>query len=286
MFDTIDAARTFLKGTRDRGETADAAPAAKALSALKTAAVDAGNEARAKELWCLEETLDAQQTYIQAFKSIREGSYYEGWCALERAEITLHYLRRHFLDHWKEFSLDFVEAHVERWQGVFPYNNFGSPEILEHEKECTICNQKIQIRNHCGHIAGEVYGGELALRRITKADFLGFAIMVKRPVQKYSVLFLSDPETGKKIDQYNYSVVEFVARRVVNPFHGWTYTITKQRHSHERFAHVADDDGCPCGSSRLYRECCRPEAGVLRPHVDIRFSVKPPAGLPNSAYSY
>lgn len=286
MFDSTEAARTFLKGVRHRDPTADTAPAADALRALKKAAVDAGDEARAKELWCLEETLKAQNDYMQAFESIRAGDYYQGWCALERAEIALHYLRRHFLDQWKEFSLDFIELHIERWQGVFPYNNFGSPEILEHEKECTICNQKIQIRNHCGHIAGEIYGGELALRRITKADFLGFAIMVKRPVQKYSVIFLSDRETGEKADQYNYAVVEFVARRVVNPFHGWTATVTKRRHPHERFAHVGEDDACPCESGRAYRECCRPEAGVLRPHIEIGFSVKPPAGLPSSAYSY
>ena len=214
MFDSIDSVRSFLTAVKERDHSQSTASAAEAIREIKKRAVSDGDDQKAKELWCLEETLKAQSTYVQAFGCIRHGDYYRGWCALEQAEITLHHMRQHFHQQWPDYSLDFVEKHIERWQSVYPYKYFISPEILAHEKECTVCNRKMAIRNHCGHIVGEIYGGEIALRRITNGDVLGIAIMVEKPVQKYSVLFLTDSETGSRADKYNYAVVEFVARRV------------------------------------------------------------------------
>lgn len=66
-----------------------------ALSTLKQARVDAGNQDKAKEIWCLEEILSIQQSYLQSFRKMKSGEYYDAWCTLERAEISLGFLDHH-----------------------------------------------------------------------------------------------------------------------------------------------------------------------------------------------
>ena len=285
MAEPADDLEGYLRSYATRKAEDDAQTVTVALSGLKLRAVDAGDESSAKHYWCLEETLKAQQLYIQAFDELKRREFYQGWCTLERAEIVLHYLRRHFAHRFEEFGLNYVDQHVERWQAVFPYKHFISPEFVEHEKECTICDAQISIRKHCGHEPGEVYGGELALRRVTNMEFVGMAMMVKKPVQKYSVLFLCDPESGKRVDHHNYAVIEFIAQRLADPFHAWDYKLTSRRWPHGRFLDVLEHEDCPCESGAPYRDCCRQESGVLQPHFEIEFTVPPPKGLAMSALS-
>jgi hypothetical protein len=158
-----------------------------------------------------------------------------------------------------------------------------SPEILELEKICNICEKPISIRNPCGHRVGEIYNGELCIRIVTKVKLLAMA-MVDSPIQKYSVPFLSDEKTGKSIDHYNYSLVKFLADRLQSPFHEWDVSWTKVRHPHSKFRSVGQDDPCPCESGKKYKECCLPEEGVLRPHCQFHLSVLPQPGLSDFEY--
>ena len=169
-----------------------------------------------------------------------------------------------------------VNKHVEQFQSLFPYKVFASPGMLVKEKVCSICGDPISIRNPCGHEVGEIYDGEMCLRRITEAEVLEVSL-VETPGHKYAVAFASSSESGGGIkDQYNYAAVRYVIDGLRSPFDAWDLERTKRRHPHSRYYHVTQDEDCPCESGKTYEECCLSESGVLRPHLNIIFSVPPP----------
>jgi hypothetical protein len=98
---------------------------------------------------------------------------------------------------------------------------------------------------------------------------------VKTPLQKYSVPFLVDDKTGKVTDHYDYSLIRYLARRWREPFHNWTAEWSKRRMPHARFGNVGRNDPCPCESGLKYKKCCALEDGVLRPHCEFVFEVRP-----------
>jgi hypothetical protein len=244
------------------------------LSKLKETAVEKQDQVQAKEIWILEQILIIQEAYVVAFNQMRSGKYYEGWCSLEKVELGILFLERHFKELTDEYFLTFIKKHLGQYQGLYPYKIFMSPEILEEEKVCSICKNPISIRDFCGHRVGEIYDGKICLREVTKMQFLGVAL-VESPVQKYSVPFISDPKTGKTVDHYNYGPVAYVVDKLESPFHNWDIQWTKRRQPHSKFKDVGRNDKCPCESGNKYKECCLKESGVIRPHCDIIFSVMP-----------
>jgi hypothetical protein len=251
------------------------------LADEKRRAVAQGDESLARHLWCLETVLGIQSTYQLAFTAIKRQHFYNAWCALERCEIDLANLEHHFSHEWDRFWMRFINDHVERWQSLFPYKLFVSPEIVELEKLCSICKRPITIRNTCGHMVGEIYGGELCFRIVSQAKAMAMAI-VRTPVQKYSVGFPTDPKTGHRVDTYDYRLVRYASDRLESAFHGWEVTWTKRHHPHSRYRHVGRNDPCPCESGRKYKKCCLTAPGVVRPHVEFGFSVPPPGRDPST----
>jgi hypothetical protein len=103
---------------------------------------------------------------------------------------------------------------------------------------------------------------------------------VEKPFQKYSVLFLGDPKTGKPYDHYDYGIVQYALSAIQDPFDGWDVVHTKRILPHSRFSYVGRNDRCPCGSGRKYKKCCGPGEGVLCHHEEFHFEVPPPPGIP------
>lgn len=244
------------------------------LSDLKKDAVFKDDQDQAKYLWCLETTLKIIDIYLESFILLKSKEFYKAWCKLEEIEIKFNNLRKHFSSRLKDFHIDFIIRIVEQYQSLYPYKIFASTEFLEIEKKCNICDQIIDIRNNCGHRVGEIYNGEWCIRIVTDIEILGISAVTK-PVHKYSVLFLTDPETGNQVDQYDYDLVNWVVERLENPFDNWKINWTKIRHPHTYFKHINDNDDCLCESGKTYLECCKNEDGVLRPHCEIYFSKKP-----------
>lgn len=283
---SLDDVRAALQSVPGTGK-APLHDVAESLQWLKREAVAKGDEVGAKCLWCLEQVEAIQRRYVGAFEELKSEKYYEAWCSLEQVELKLHFLGPHggdFFGDGDQYSLPFIRQHTAQFQSLYPYAVFISPEIIEIEKKCTICGQIIAIRRPCGHRVGEVYKGELCGRIVSKSKFVGTAF-VRSPVQKYSVPFLVDPKTRETIDQYDYSLVRYVARRLASPFHGWRYELKKARHPHERFRDVGRNDPCPCESGLKYKKCCLNEAGVLRPHYEFLFDVPPPKELMHIEFS-
>jgi len=252
---------------------------------VKARSVEQNDQHAAKLAWCYEQILTIQQKYLTAFKKMKDGLYYDAWSHLERVEIELHFLEPHFasVPEGDCYRIAFIEKHARQFQSLFPYKAFLSPAFLYLEKVCSICSNVVSIRNPCGHKKGEIYDGEMCAHEIRKGELLELSY-VTNPVQKYSVLFFTDPQTGKQIDHYDYQSVKYVIDGLRNPFDAWDVHWTKIRHPHSLFAHLGRNENCPCGSGRKYKNCCLRESGVLRPHVEILFSVPPPENLPRIVY--
>ncbi len=278
----IDDVREFLQGVANRTED-PSSDIASILAQHKSSMVSKGDDAGAKLIWRLEQALRAQNLYIGAYAAMKKRRFYRAWCELEKAEIAVDSLEPHEVDYWSDFRLDFIQEYIEKWQKLFPYKYFFSPEFLMLEKTCSVCRAKVSFRYPCGHRVGEIYRGEMCYRIVTEIKPLGAAI-VKNPAQKYSVLFLSDTESGEKRDQYNYGLVEYAVRAVRKPFDKWNATWTQRLQPHERFRHIGRNDPCPCGSNYKYKKCCLVEKGVLRPHLQFSFEKAPPADVPTTLY--
>jgi len=165
---------------------------------------------------------------------------------------------------------------VARYQKLFPYSWFFSPEIIELAKECTICGKVVRIRHPCGHRVGEIYDGVMCARRVTDFKFMGGAV-VQSPVQKYSVLFLNDPETKETKDHYDYSRVAYIVGLVESALELWDVTISQVRKPLSDFGKIGRNAPCPCRSKKKFKACCLPEGGILSNHY--QFSIHRGPGL-------
>jgi hypothetical protein len=272
-----DTARLVLSEVRDNWRDRDTSICRATLAAAKEAVLAGGEQEAATEIWCMEQALDTQDTFIDAFRLMKNGDFYNAWCVLEQVELTLGFLHPHLPNGWK-FGLDFISDKTTAIQKLYPYKFFFSPEFLEREKKCNICDAIVSIRQGCGHVVGEVYDGKMAIRIVTKMDILGIAA-VERPLQKYSVAFLHDPDSGKPRDHYDYTLPKYLSDRLADPFHDWAAELIKVRHPHSFFEHIGKYEPCPCESGIRYKFCCFKEAGVLRPHWQFTWAVQPPTHL-------
>jgi hypothetical protein len=274
---TLEQVIVYLESVAERPDAANSDQVAETLADLKARAVAEGDEQQAKRLWCLQTTLRIHTLYVQSFWQIKEGEFYRAWCDLEKIEIALASVERHLDTPLEDFSLASIKRWSEQWQSLFPYKVFLSPEMI-FRAECSICGLPIRPRHPCGHIVGEIYKGEPCYRVIKAIDqVLGIAF-VTNPVQKYSVVFMHDPVSGKSRDHYRYDAVKYAANALCDPFHDWEVELTTKRQPHSRFAGVGGNDKCPCDSGKVYKSCCLPETGVLRPHLQFSFFVQPPPG--------
>jgi hypothetical protein len=254
------------------------------LKTIKEVAVSNTDHDTAKLVWCYEQILNIQKNYLQGFGHLKSGKFYQAWCLFERVEIELHHLERHFPTSDNVFKLTLIDKQTRQFQSLYPYKYFLSPGYLILEASCSICERKRSIRNPCEHIIGEIYNGEMCCRKIGNAKLLETSL-VEKPAQKYSVPFTIDPETGEQVDHYDYSLVQYVTRGLREPFDEWESKWTQRRHPHSRYKHVGRNDQCPCESNKKYKKCCLNESGVLRPHLEIEFSIPPPEDLPPIMYT-
>lgn len=240
------------------------------LALEKKSAVAEGDDAGAKEVWCLECAIEAHSSYLFAYSELKKGRFYEGWCALERAEKTLDALFPHFEDRFVELGLQFVGQHVGRWQAIFPYKWFISPAILMKRVSCSVCRATLDPRRPCGHVMGEIYAGERCHRVIEDAEIIEVSF-VTDPVQKYSVplLWKKEGSAEKPRDMHNYDLVKTVAERVRSPYQEWYFRISKRLFPPREPPVVGE--ACPCGSDAKFENCCRDRGGILGNHFQFYF---------------
>jgi hypothetical protein len=279
----LSAPRTILKDHRAHVTPDDARRVLPLLETAKQQAVAQGDELQAKAAWCLRQVAKIQEHYLQAWEHLTSGAFYAAWCELDRCEIEIHHLDRHYKDVDTEYGLEFIRTQSKNLQAMYPYKWFLSPEILKKKVVCSICGATVTPRNPCPHRSGDIFGGEMAAREIVEMDVIGMAL-VTEPHQNYSVLFTGDPDSNGIRDQYDYALIRYVRRGLRSPWHGWTYSWTTRLQPHELFAHLGRTSPCPCDSGKQYEDCCWNKDGVPRPHCDIEFDVAPPRDLPSYEY--
>jgi hypothetical protein len=249
------------------------------VAASKKAAVAAGNQVEAKRFWIVEAVAHSQLIFEQAFALMKEYKFYDAWCKLEQCELTIKSLNRHFSDERRDLCrIGYIETMVERWQALYPYKVFFSPEFLKKRVECGICGAKVSLRNPCGHEKGQIYDGELCSHKITQGEFLSLSF-VEKPVQKYSVAFLGSKDGSGSPDHHDYKVVKYAIDRLASPYHGWRTQNETRTIPQSSLSHYLIDAHCPCGSGNEFSACCASKPQVVVPHLQFIFRVSPASEL-------
>ncbi|WGE71598.1 hypothetical protein NYR79_01640 [Actinobacillus equuli subsp. haemolyticus] len=219
------------------------------------------NELLANELWHLKTLFLAQNDYLRFLDLLLEKSYYQAWCTLEQCEIKINSLNRHIDDFSKEkYYFHFLNFQVSRWQAIFPYKWFTSPEFRFKKVKCSICKKAISPRGSCSHIVGELYSGKICHHIIEDMELIGVAI-TQNPVMKSNVI---DP----KGENQNFSGLKTILDILPTPFHYWEINYTKESIP-KSYMKIASSELCPCGSNLSYLLCCQGRAGILIPHLQI-----------------
>src|ERR1039458_2558224 len=97
----LEDIRSYLKAVARRPREPAVEAVQEALAQLKRDAVAAGDQAQAKSIWCLEQTLRVQEHYLRAFAQLKAGALYDAWCELEKTELALANLERHDTASWE-----------------------------------------------------------------------------------------------------------------------------------------------------------------------------------------
>jgi len=215
------------------------------LSSIKKKAVHESDQLIAKVAWCFEKIGKIQDEYVESFIHFRNDKFYEGWCILEKCEILIGFLDKHFRENNNEFGIEHIRIYTKKFQSIFPYNMFWSPSfILKHR--CSVCKQLITPRNHCGHEIGEIYDGEMCHTIAEIIEILEISV-VKNPVQKYSVINILDSE-------YDYSAIKYIVKKKSSPWDTWN--CEKLKRLIPKYKNIGRNELCPCSSGIKYKKCC------------------------------
>jgi hypothetical protein len=240
----------------------------KELQIIKESYVKEDNQKDAKQLWIFQTIIEIHKLYISAYDLLKNKDYYNGWCRLERIEITISSLKKHFEYNKEQFYLWHIEKTVKDFQVIFPYRLFGSSELLKKKKKCSVCDKDVSIRNPCGHFVGEIYNGEMCYRIVTEVEILGMSL-VENPGNKFSVMFIQDEKTGKQTDQYNYTTVDYLFEYIENPYENWDLVVSQRTVKKEDYGSLGRNDLCSCNSGKKFKKCCGLNIGKKYPHYEF-----------------
>ena len=220
------------------------------------------NETTLFECWYILEFLQIISAYKKAFSLLKQRKYYESWCIFEQIEIKYSNLHFNNVDYQQYRLLAHIEEFVKKWQGLYPYKVFCSPEYIIKKKECSICGKEQNPFSGCKHIAGKIYGGEMCYSIVKDIDFLALAL-VTNPDQKYSAVYF---------DMYNpkrYEVLEYFVPRIKDEYEAWRYEISFDYAPHSMYK-LGRNEICPCGSGEKYKNCClQNPLGVKYLHYEL-----------------
>jgi len=238
------------------------------LQNIKDEFVSKKKEKESKQIWIYQTIIEIHSLYRDAFSHLENKEYYKAWCLLERIEITISSLKTHFKYNKSEFKLWHIERSVKNLQVVFPYRLFMSSELLKKKKKCSVCDKEISIRNFCGHKVGEIYNGEMCHRIVTEVEVLGMSI-VQNPGNKFSVMFISDEKTGKQIDQYDYTTIDYLFNHLKSPYEFWDLEVSQRTTLKQDYGNIGRNEPCLCGSEKKFKKCCGLNIGKKHPHYEF-----------------
>ncbi len=260
--DSLRRSASFLRNYRLRTDTDLYPQCLRALSELKQEAVQRNDQRVAKAIWCLETIAKVQEHYITAFQRMCSAEFPAAWRQLAKCEAEATFLGDHFADSEAEFGIGYISLHTDQFQQLFPLGLGTSPELVIEETRCSICDEKITLRNDCGHEPGEIYDGEMCTRVVGKiAAVIGVAL-VTNPVQRSTMIF---PDEDKRERFYP---IQRLAQSLGSPWQPWRIHKEERRLHHPAFQALGRNDVCACGSGVKYKLCCLHKDTVF-PHYQV-----------------
>ena len=140
-----------------------------------------GDELQAKAIWCLERLIAAHSEFTLTHGLMRSGDVVVGFDKIEHIITATHHLSRHLNDAGGKFGLDLIHKTARNWVTLLdPPYGFSQASIVKRAY-CSICKTKVGVIWPCGHVKGEIYGGEQCLRIVKEARVVGVS-PVDRPV--------------------------------------------------------------------------------------------------------
>jgi hypothetical protein len=214
------------------------------------------------KIWAYKCCFEIYRKYLNVFNLLKEREYYKAWEELEKIEISLADIRRNYSELMNTYLIDRIQEMVPKYQAIYPYRIFASPEYLSIKRECSICGSDLNPFTGCSHIIGNVYSGEMCYCIIHEAKLISISA-VRNPVQKYSVMFAGSD------DPTNYKLLEYLVPKLKSPLVQWDYTISNDYEPHSKYK-ICRNDRCPCLSGKKYKDCClKNEKGVIFPHYEF-----------------
>lgn len=217
----------------------------------------------ANEWWYLRQVAGCRRSYLLTLDAMRRGEYFEAWCSFESIELALRDLLNNPVYDAERFAVRELARTVARWQSIFPYRLFASPEIVIKAEDCSICGAPVDPWSDCGHEVGKLYDGDVCHRIVRDFELLSISV-VEKPVQKFSVLHPENPA-------FDYSPLNFVLARLPHPFFEWRVERGTATHPTSVVGPLADDELCPCGSKGPYAACCKGKPSIVLQHLEFWF---------------
>lgn len=207
-------------------------------------------------------SLQIIRSYKESFSLLKSREYKKAWDILEEIENSFHNIKFNNIDYSNYNILNYIEKYVNKFQALYPYKVFLSPEYLETRVECSICGSDMNPFEACTHIPGKVYDGDMCSTIVHEGNFIS-ASLVTNPVQKYSAVY-DDIENPKR-----YPILEYLLPRLDNEYISWDFMIIIKRRPHKEY-NVGRNEKCPCLSGKKYKKCCllNPD-GVAYPHYEF-----------------
>ena len=219
------------------------------LAAWKESAVKTqGDELQAKTIWCLQGLLFVHTEFVSAYNSMRSRDVADAFDRIEHVLYATPSIRRHLHDAGGKFGLDLIHNAAENWVTLLdpPYGvSHGS---IIRRAYCSICQTKVGVLWPCGHIRGEIYGGQLCVRIVKQLEMAEVSI-VERPasliLRNHQDLML------KSADKFT-----DLAQKLPSPYTPWFPELVTDLKQHPAYREVGRNAQCPCGSGRKFKRCC------------------------------
>lgn len=215
-----------------------------------------------KIIWFVQIALQVINLYNDTFDQLRKRKYHEAWNNLERIEININNIKFNDFDITNYWILQYIEIYIEKFQQLYPYKIFGSPEYIHKKIECSICGKTFIPWSDCEHIQGKVYDGEMCYGIVKDMDVISISLVTK-PNQKYSVIF-DDVD-----DPCRYPTLEYLVPKLKSKYSRWDFKVTNRYEPYSKYK-AKKEDLCPCHSGEKFKDCCRRNGkGIKYPHYEF-----------------
>ena len=207
-----------------------------------------GDEFQAKTIWCLEGLVAVHTHFAPAHNSMRSGDVVDAFDRIEGILTATHEIRRHLYDADGRFGLDLIHNIALNWVKLLDPPYGISRGSIIRRAYCSICQTKVGVRWPCGHIKGEIYGGQLCCQIVTKEELAEIS-MVQRPASllltnhKEQMLYIAD-----KLSE--------LAKKLPSPYTPWFLETVTDLKQHPAYRDVGRNAECPCGSGKKLKRCC------------------------------